>query len=127
MNPRRERFCYEYVASGNATKAAIEAGYSSRTARSIGQRLLTNVDIKNRIQEISDELKSEKIADIMDIQVFWSEIMLDSEQKTSDRLKASELLFRAKGGNVPVTQEEEQVDDYAVVIVPDDGNNGWPE
>ncbi len=127
MNPRRERFCYEYVASGNATKAAIEAGYSSRTARSIGQRLLTNVDIKARIQEISDELKSEKIADITDIQVFWSEIMLDSEQKTTDRLKASELLFRAKGGNVPVTQEEEQVDDYAVVIVPDDGNNERPE
>lgn len=127
MNSRRERFCYEYVASGNATKAAIEAGYSSRTARSIGQRLLTNVDIKTRIQEISDELNSEKISDIMDIQVFWSEIMRDSEQKTSDRLKASELLFRAKGGNMPITQAEEQSDDYAVVIVPDDGNSWQPE
>ena len=32
-------------ASGGATQAAIRAGYSEKTARSQGQRLLTNVDI----------------------------------------------------------------------------------
>ena len=34
---------------GNATKAAIKAGYSQKTARSQGQRMLTNVDIKKAI------------------------------------------------------------------------------
>ena len=127
LNEMQKAFADYYIETANATESAKRAGYSEKTARSQGQRLLTNVDIKIRIQEISDELKSEKIADIMDIQVFWSEIMRDGEQKTTDRLKASELLFRAKGGNVPVTQEEEQGDDYAVVIVPDDGNNERPE
>lgn len=35
----------------NATQAAIRVGYSEKTARSIGQRLLTNVDIQKAIEE----------------------------------------------------------------------------
>ena len=64
VNARKERFCLEYAASGNATQAAIAAGYSSKTARSQGQRLLTNVDIKTRIEEIQQETRREKNADI---------------------------------------------------------------
>lgn len=43
---RRRRFVDEYLVDLNATQAAIRAGYSERTARSQGQRLLTNVDIQ---------------------------------------------------------------------------------
>ena len=45
MNERQRRFADEYIISGNATDAAIKAGYSEKTARSQGQRLLTKVDI----------------------------------------------------------------------------------
>lgn len=34
----------------NATRAAIAAGYSERTAKQIGSRLLTNVDISSQIE-----------------------------------------------------------------------------
>ncbi len=123
MNIRQERFCIEYAACGNATAAAIEAGYSAHTARSTGQRLLSTNVIKSRIQEIADEVKSEKIASIEEIQAFWTDIMRDGEQKTSDRLKAAELLFRSKGGYVPALQEEEQAGEDVIIIVPDDGLN----
>jgi phage terminase small subunit len=44
---RRQRvFIDEYLKCFNATKAAIAAGYSEKTAYSIGQRLLKNVEIK---------------------------------------------------------------------------------
>lgn len=50
-------FINEYFIDFNATQAAIRAGYSEKTARSQGQRLLTNVDIseeiKNRIKELA--------------------------------------------------------------------------
>jgi phage terminase small subunit len=50
MTPRAERFVAEYLVSLNATAAAKEAGYSARTARQQGARLLTNVSIAAAIQ-----------------------------------------------------------------------------
>lgn len=62
LNARQKAFCEFYVVSGNATEAAIKAGYSKRTAKSIGQRLLTFVDIKKYIDELMQKLESERIA-----------------------------------------------------------------
>ena len=62
LNARQKAFCEYYVATGNATDAAIKAGYSKRTAKSIGQRLLTFVDIKKYIDELMQKLESERIA-----------------------------------------------------------------
>lgn len=51
LNDKQKRFVEEYLVDLNATQAAIRAGYSEKTARSQGQRLLTNVDIQAAIQE----------------------------------------------------------------------------
>jgi phage terminase small subunit len=51
LNDRQQKFCDEYLIDLNATQAAIRAGYSEKTAKSIGQRLLTYVDIQNYISE----------------------------------------------------------------------------
>ena len=52
---RQIRFVEEYLKDLNATQAAIRAGYSKKTARSQGARLLTNVDIAEAIQEAKEE------------------------------------------------------------------------
>lgn len=52
---RQIKFVEGYIKSLNATDAAIRAGYSEKTARSQGSRLLTNVDIQNAIQEAKAE------------------------------------------------------------------------
>lgn len=46
LNARQRRFVDEYLIDLNATQAAIRAGYSEKTARQIGDRLLSNVDIR---------------------------------------------------------------------------------
>ena len=51
LSPKEEKFVNNYVASGNATQAARDAGYSERSARELGHRLLTKVDILERITE----------------------------------------------------------------------------
>ena len=51
LTPKQQRFVEEYLIDLNATQAAIRAGYSEKTARSIGQRLLTNVDIQKAIED----------------------------------------------------------------------------
>ena len=51
LTARQSRFVDEYLIDLNATQAAIRAGYSEKTAKSQGQRLLTNVDIESAIQQ----------------------------------------------------------------------------
>ena len=58
----REKFIIEYLIDLNATQAAIRAGYSPKTAKSQGQRLLTFADVKTRIDEArSEQLKRVQI------------------------------------------------------------------
>jgi len=47
---RKEIFIKEYLVDLNATQAAIRAGYSPKTARAQGQRLLTRDDVQSAIQ-----------------------------------------------------------------------------
>ena len=51
LTAKQQRFSEEYLVDSNATQAAIRAGYSQKTARSQGQRLLTNADIGKFIRE----------------------------------------------------------------------------
>lgn len=60
MNERQKHFADEYIVSRNATQSAIKAGYSEKTARSIGQKLLTKVDISEYIQKRTQELFDER-------------------------------------------------------------------
>lgn len=55
MTPKQISFVQEFIVDLNATQAAIRAGYSKKTARAIGARLLTKVDIQRRIQQLMDE------------------------------------------------------------------------
>ena len=55
LSAKQERFAREYLLDLNATQAAIRAGYSPKTAYSMGQRLLKNVEIQSAIQGAMDE------------------------------------------------------------------------
>ncbi len=55
LTPKQEQFCQEYLKDLNATKAAKRAGYSDGTAYSQGSRLLKDVEVKARIDEMMSE------------------------------------------------------------------------
>ena len=97
MSPKQEKFCLEYARSGNATEAAKLAGYSGKTAYSVGGRLLKNVEIQTRLQELAGELKQAKIADVAECQIILTEIARDKNQKGIVRVKAIENLLKAQG------------------------------
>lgn len=54
-NPKHERFCQEYVIDLNITRAATDASFSKKTARTIGSKLLTRIDVEKRIAELMEE------------------------------------------------------------------------
>lgn len=51
LTEKQKLFCDEYLIDLNATQAAIRAGYSAKTAHSIGPRLLGNVGVAAYITE----------------------------------------------------------------------------
>jgi phage terminase small subunit len=59
LTDKHARFVAEYLIDANATQAAIRAGYSQKTARQQGQRLLTNVDIKAAIRRRQARVEAE--------------------------------------------------------------------
>ena len=63
MTPRQRKFCDEYLISGNATDAAIKAGYSPKTAKQTGSENLAKPDLKAYIETELEKLHSAKIAD----------------------------------------------------------------
>ncbi len=95
MNAKQKLFCQYYLETFNATQSAILAGYSAKTAYSIGSRLLKNVEIQKTIRE---EVQSQKglLPCRAELMKFWCEIMRNSEEKTSNRLAASLYLAKSK-------------------------------
>ena len=114
LTPRQQRFCDEYLIDLNATQAAIRAGYSEKTAKQIGQRLLTYVDLKNYIQERMAAKEKELIADSDEVLRYLTSVLRGKSEAhvlardeigaerivakppdEKERLKASELLGKA--------------------------------
>ena len=56
LTDKQERFCYEYCIDFNATKAAIRAGYSEKTAFTIGSENLRKPYIQDRVKEMRSNL-----------------------------------------------------------------------
>ena len=97
MTHRQELFIQEYIKTGNATSSAIKAGYSKRTARSIGQRLLKNVDIKKKINELSQKIACNSIMIAKERQEYLTKLINAADVKVSDKLKALDILNKMTG------------------------------
>lgn len=75
LTPKQRLFADEYIKSGNATDAAVKAGYSPKTARSIAQENLTKPDIKSYIDAKLAEIESHKIADAKEILEYFTAVL----------------------------------------------------
>ncbi|WP_099950584.1 terminase small subunit [Ezakiella peruensis] len=72
---KQKKFADEYIISGNASEAAIKAGYKESSARSIGNENLTKPDIKSYIDERMKELDDKKIAEQKEVLAFYTSVM----------------------------------------------------
>lgn len=75
-NKRHEKFCHEYIKDMNATQAAIRTGYSEKTAKMQGSRLMTNDDIKSRVKELRDAYFNENIMTAQQVEYELTRIAL---------------------------------------------------
>lgn len=99
MTPKQKKFCDEYIKSGNAKQSAIKAGYSPKTAYSIGNENLNKPELKAYIEKRLKRLESEKIAGAREVLEYLSSVM---------RGEQTESVATAKGvyDNVPVSAKD---------------------
>lgn len=88
LTPKQKAFADEFLKCGNATEAAKRAGYSEQSARQMGTENLSKQSISSYIQERQKQIDDERIADIAEIQRFYSSV-LRGEVKDQFGLDAS--------------------------------------
>lgn len=109
---KQKKFADEYVRLGNSTQAAINAGYSKKTARQIGADNLSKAYIREYINEKMDALDKEKTMQIKEIMEELTSIargeikeerldkdghIVETRPLFADRLKAMDMLGKRYG------------------------------
>lgn len=99
MTEKQKAFCDYYIETGNATEAAIKAGYSKKTAKVIGSENLTKPYLKQYIDERLAQIEDARIAKGEEVLQYLTKVMRGEEKdqfgldaSLQDRTKAAELL-----------------------------------
>lgn len=124
LTVKQRLFADEYIKSGNATQAAIKAGYSPKTVRSIGQENLTKPDIKAYIDAKMAEIESSKIATAKEVMEFYTRVLRQEETEEvivttakdvvtmekkpafSERLSAAKEIMKRYPSSAPMANEQ---------------------
>ena len=109
---KQKKFADEYIRLGNSTQAAINAGYSKKTARQIGADNLSKAYIREYINEKMDALDKKKTMQIKEIMEELTSIargelkeerldkdgnIVETRPLFADRLKAMDMLGKRYG------------------------------
>lgn len=116
LTEKQKRFADHFVETGNATEAAVLAGYNPKTARVIGAQNLSKLNIREYIDARIAEKDSARIAKQDEILQFLTNILrgevkeqfplglgmgeqqlVKKELDGKDRIKAAELLGKRYG------------------------------
>ncbi len=75
LTQRQDVFCLEYFKLGNATEAALIAGYSPRNTRVIAAINLSKLNIQQRIDQLRQKAEDATIATVQERQQVLTEIV----------------------------------------------------
>lgn len=131
LTEKQRRFCEEYLKDGNATQAAIRAGYKEKAAYSMGAENLKKPQVKSYMEELMKQAKKDTasaIADADEVLAFYTAMMrgeVKSQELVIDgmspahleevppsqqtRLKAATELAKRWGLNVNTLNVEQNI------------------
>lgn len=95
LNQQQYKFCEAYLSCENGTEAAIQAGYAPAAAHVQSSRLLKSDKVKTYLEKVRRE--SAELARIDESFILRGIAKECSDESPAIRLKALELLGRAKG------------------------------
>lgn len=81
LKPKHRLFVAEYLKDHNATQAAIRAGYSEKSAASIGEELLRKPEIRDAVDRALAKVEDKAIVDAAYIATAAKEVVTRSLQR----------------------------------------------
>ena len=116
LTPKQKAFADEYLKCGNATEAAINAGYSKKTAKEIGYENLTKPHVYAYIAERQKQIEDARIADVAEVMQFFTRVMRNEEKdafgldlSASDRMTAGREILKRNVDTVKIENERERL------------------
>ena len=101
LTEKQRRFADYYIETGNAAEAARRAGYSKRTARSIGKENLTKPYITTYISSRLDAISASRLADAREVLEMFTAILRGNitdqfglPPSIHDRIEAGRAILR---------------------------------
>lgn len=82
LTPKQQAFADFYIETGNATEAAIRAGYSIKTAGAIGDENLKKPYIKKYIDKILSEMSERRVATAQEVMETLTRVLRREEKET---------------------------------------------
>lgn len=95
LTEKQKRFIDYYIETANATESAKKAGYSEKTADRIGHENLKKLEFF--IQERLNNKQTARIASQDEILEYFTKIIRNEKEDTTDRTKCAELLGKRYG------------------------------
>ena len=141
LTERQKRFVNHFLKTGNAAESAVKAGYSVKTSRQQGARLLTNANVQAAITTRMQKFESKNIAETQEILEYLTSVMRGEHQDevvmnigkgkgvtaaekvkaqvgSKERLKAAEMLAKVNG--MFLTRQEVDFAGVLPVVIKDD-------
>lgn len=135
LTPKQRVFADKYIELGNATKAALAAGYSPRSANAIGQQNIAKPLIREYVDKFMQEQSNERVASAQEVLETYTKILrgeltgktligrgmgeqeiVDIEPTVQEKLKAAEALAK----RYALFTERHEVDVKSAVQIIDD-------
>jgi len=101
INPKQEAFCQAYASGLSITQAYIRAGYSENGAGQGGERLLKNVEIGKRVEELRSNVESKMTYKRETYLETLRDRFMEMPPESATCAKYGEMLAKAMGWNEP--------------------------
>lgn len=150
LTTQQKKFVSYYVKYGNATMAAVKAGYSERTARQSGSDLLTRPHIKEAVMYKLELMESKEIASAQEVMILLTKLargkikeeqivveqigdyksearIMKKQVSAKDRLTAINSLAKRYGLDIRDNKINPEIESLAPLISLLKGENNQPQ
>ena len=101
LTPKQEKFVQNII-EGMSQAYAYRSAYNTNkmTDKSVWEsasKLMNDPKVASRVQELRDQITSEKIMNAQERMEWLTQVVKDAEEKTENRLKAVDIMNKMQG------------------------------
>lgn len=118
LSEQQKRFADYYIETGNASESYQRAGYKAKgnVAEAAASRLLRNVKVIEYIEQQNKMLQDNRIADMEEVKIFWTNTLRDEDMDLKHRLKASEYIAKTNAAFIEKKELKAEVTSYEQLL-----------